>query len=177
MYQERFGESRSQAEGRAGFLGVLILVSLGLVVLAFIILPYQETRTEKIQLLPGNHTWAKELPTHEFPPVLITYERDFLRLADGKETDVSIDVYIIYQVVEEGQPFQYRQYHNTSLFLKSYEDGVENPEIHDGILTRTLHRDLFLMKGMGIVLALLAMFWAGPLRGMFIPPPPRPLEA
>ena len=145
VYQERFKESKSQAEGRACLFTLLTLVSLGLVVFFFITLPYQETRTEKIQLLPGNHTWAQELPTHEFSPVLVTYEQDFVRLAGGKETDVTIDVYVIYEFVKEGQPFQYRQYHNTSLFLKSYEDGVESPEIHNGILTRRLHRDWFVI--------------------------------
>ena len=107
MYQEKLGDTEGQAENRAILCVVLALVSVGFAVLFLVTFPYQETRTEKIQLLPGNHTWVRELPTREFPPVAITYEQDFLRLVGGKETLVSADeIYIIYEVMEGGKPFQ-----------------------------------------------------------------------
>ena len=155
MYQKALRRSETIGVGSSG-LGFFILfhvLGVGLVALFFITFPYQETRTENIQLIPGNHTWVRELPIHEFPPVSITYEQDFLRLAGGKETRVSPDsiyfVYLIYEVVDGGKPFQYRQYHDRSIFLKSYKGGPENSEILDGVLIRTLYRDWFPVKILG----------------------------
>ena len=150
MYQEKLGVSKREAGDRAIVFTGIALASVALAVLLLITFPYQETRTEKIQLIPGNHTWVRELPIHEFSPVAVTYERDFLNLAGEEKILVSRDgSYVTYEVITVGKPFQYRKYRDPSLFLLGYRGGIESAEIYDGVLTLTLHRDWFTVKGFG----------------------------
>ena len=177
MYQERLAVSKSRAEDRAMLFVVTALLTIGLVVLMLIVLPFQETRIEKIQLIPGNHTWTEELPTHEFLPLELIYEQHFSRLVDGKETNVSQDVsYIIYEFVERGKPFKYREYYNRSFLLTSYEDRGESPEIRDGVLTRRLHRNPIVIPILVIICVVMTLAWIGPGRRQFISPKPRSLR-
>ncbi len=125
----------------------LVALSVVMAVGVIIVFPYQETETERIQLLPGNHTWAQSLPTHEIFSTIVMYEQDFLRLADGYETHVSADgSYITYEVVRGGIPLQYRQFHSgiyPSLFGYDQSGRGDDAEIQDGVLVSVLHRDGF----------------------------------
>ena len=178
MYQKALRRSETIGVGSSG-LGFFILfhvLGVGLVALFFITFPYQETRTENIQLLPGNHKWVKESPIHKFSPVAVTYERDFLNLAGEEKILVSTDgpdADVTYEVITVGKPFQYHKYRDPSLFLLGYRGGVESAEIYDGVLTLTLHRDWFTVKFMGIFFVVIALVFAGSVRWIFISSPPR----
>ncbi|MCH7605280.1 hypothetical protein IID24_04820, partial [Patescibacteria group bacterium] len=138
----------------------LFFVFMGVcaVVASFIAFPYQETRNESIQLLPGNHTLAQKLSIHESPPITISNPQDFLRLVDGQEMDVIKDgSSITYRIVREGNVFQHIQWRSSSFRLASYDYRGEDVEIRDGELISTHHRDWFMMKALGIVLLFLVI--------------------
>ena len=141
-------------EGIFALFAVLTILVIG----GFIVLfPYQETRTERFVLLPGDHTLAEEIASNG---VRVHTAADFLLLASGKETSVEIgDGYIVYGVVEEGRLFQYRQYRDYDIFNYEHK-GEENPRIRDGTLTRTLHRDWAAVRVFGLWgMVAIAAFW------------------
>ena len=161
-FQERLGVSRANAVWRVIgflFLSACFVATIALVVIVF---PYTAGFTEKIPLLPGDHTQVQKILAGE----VLVNRAQFLQIAEGNTTFVALGTETIFYMTKvAGVSYRYDQDIQAIPLRFHWNYFVSSQQIQNEMVVREINRKINI--GVTIILYILSLVVVSSL--MWIP--------